>query len=66
MVKRDPGAFQPYIEGRLRACCGEEQAAWFLRSVSAAMEAAKKPVKKKKMVPRTSPLTRSSKRRKRV
>ena len=63
MVKRDPGAFQPYIEGRLRACCGEEQAAWFLRSVSAAMEAAK-PVEKGQMVPWTSPLTRSSKRRK--
>ena len=61
MVKRDPAAFQPYIEGRLRACCGEGQAAWFLRNVSDAMEAAR-PVEK--VMPRTSPLTRSSKRRK--
>ena len=35
LVKRNPVAFQPYIEGRIRACCGDAQAAWFLHHIEA-------------------------------
>ena len=61
MVKRYPVTFQPYIEGRIRACCGEVQAAWFLRNITDATTAATK-------LPETSApkgvQTRTSKKRK--
>ena len=39
LAKRNPVTLQPYIEGRIRACCGKAPAAWFLRNVTGAQAA---------------------------
>ena len=60
LVERDM-AFQLYISGRLRACCGEAQAAWFLRHV-AAVDAAKSTAK---VMPESTAGKKAGKKRKR-